>query len=380
MKIRFFILTLSFLLLFLKTEDVICQNLVLNGSFEKKHSCPIDYNQVQLTHVVSWRQLGKGTPDYFNACSQAAGVPKNVFGAEPAIDGEAYVGLVTFTTGKKNYREYLCSELSRPLVAGELICIEAKISSADICAFYSDGFGVLVSEKEPRQMEQECIVLDATVENPKLYLLDQIDGWVKMGNIYKAKGGERFITLGNFKQDSATNVLRRTDKGKYMGDYSYLYIDDVVVKPVKSKSECSCENEVLQSLVVDPPLQLSQYDEIRLDDILFDFDRSVLIDSAKKELDEVYDLLKRNKAMYLEVQGHTDNKGKDEYNVALSKKRAASVVQYLTKKGIDSSRLQVKYFGASKPIKPNESEDGRAKNRRVEFRVLQKRFELIKSN
>jgi outer membrane protein OmpA-like peptidoglycan-associated protein len=55
-------------------------------------------------------------------------------------------------------------------------------------------------------------------------------------------------------------------------------------------------------------------------------------------------------------------------------------VQYLTKKGIDSSRLQVKYFGASKPVKPNESEDGRAKNRRVEFRVLQKRFELIKSN
>ena len=84
--------------------------------------------------------------------------------------------------------------------------------------------------------------------------------------------------------------------------------------------------------------------------------------------------------MYLEVQGHTDNKGEGGYNVTLSKKRAEAVVNYLTKKGIETSRLQIKYFGASKPVKPNESEDGRAKNRRVEFRVLQKRFELIQSN
>jgi outer membrane protein OmpA-like peptidoglycan-associated protein len=116
-----------------------------------------------------------------------------------------------------------------------------------------------------------------------------------------------------------------------------------------------------------------------LDDILFDFDKSFLTDSAKEELDEVHLLLKRNKSMYLEVQGHTDNKGEDNYNIGLSKKRAEAVVNYLTKKGIENSRLQIKYFGASLPTKPNESEDGRAKNRRVEFRVLQKRFELIKS-
>lgn len=352
----------------------------MNGSFEEKQGCPVDYNQIQLIHIASWKQLGNGTPDYFNACSQAVGVPNNVFGSELASTGEAYAGLVTFTNGKKNYREYLCSKLSRALLAGELICVEVNISSADLCSYYSDGFGVLLSESEPRQIGQECIDVPATIENPRLFLMDQVDGWVKMGNIYKAKGGEKFITLGNFKKDAQTNVLHRTAPGRSMGEYSYLYIDDVVVKPVKSKAECSCENEILQSLVVDPPLQLSQYDEIRLDDILFDFDKSFLIDSAKKELDEVYTLLKRNRTMYLEVQGHTDNKGQDGYNVELSKKRAASVVNYLMKKGIESTRLQVKYFGSTKPVEPNESEKGRAKNRRVEFRVLQKRFELVKSN
>ncbi len=380
MKNRLHILFLFVLFLFFKAGTISCQNLVVNGSFEEKQGCPVDYNQIQLIHIASWKQLGNGTPDYFNACSQAVGVPNNVFGSELASTGEAYAGLVTFTNGKKNYREYLCSKLSRALLAGELICVEVNISSADLCSYYSDGFGVLLSESEPRQIGQECIDVPATIENPRLFLMDQVDGWVKMGNIYKAKGGEKFITLGNFKKDAQTNVLHRTAPGRSMGEYSYLYIDDVVVKPVKSKAECSCENEILQSLVVDPPLQLSQYDEIRLDDILFDFDKSFLIDSAKKELDEVYTLLKRNRTMYLEVQGHTDNKGQDGYNVELSKKRAASVVNYLMKKGIESTRLQVKYFGSTKPVEPNESEKGRAKNRRVEFRVLQKRFELVKSN
>jgi outer membrane protein OmpA-like peptidoglycan-associated protein len=117
-----------------------------------------------------------------------------------------------------------------------------------------------------------------------------------------------------------------------------------------------------------------------LDDVLFDFDRFNLTDSAKKELDEVYVLLKKNKAMYLEVQGHTDSRGKDDYNVTLSKNRAEAVVSYLLKKGIDRSRLEIKYFGAAKPVTTNESDEGRAKNRRVEFRVLKKRFELIENS
>ena len=379
MNIKFLVSTALVFFLLGYATSASCQNLVANNSFEEKRGCPVDYTQIQLTQLVSWRQLGNGTPDYFNACSKTVGVPDNVFGSQAALSGEAYAGVVTYTSGKKNYREYLCSELTRPLLPGELVCIEVHVSSADACIYFTDGFGVLLSETEPRQKGQDCLELTATIDNPRLFILDQVNDWVKMGNVYKAKGGEKFITLGNFKKDSDTNILQKTT-GRSTSDYSYLYVDDVVVKPVKSKSECSCENEVLQSLVVDPPLQLSQYDEIKLDDILFDFDKSFLTDSAKMELNEVFDLLRKNKSMYLEVQGHTDNKGQEGYNVNLSKKRADSVVSFLTKKGIESSRLQIKYFGAAKPVEPNESAEGRAKNRRVEFRVLQKRFEMVKTN
>lgn len=357
----------------------LAQNLVLNSSFEEHQGCPVDFNQSQLTHIVSWKQPGQGTPDYFNSCSKAVGVPKNVFGNENAATGQAYAGFVNYTFNKKNYREYLSSELSRPLKPGELVCIEISISSADLCNFVTDGCGIVLSAEELRQKGMNCIEMKATIENPRLYILDQKDGWVKMGDVYRASGGERFITIGNFKSDKATKILHSTGNDKGMGDYSYLYVDDVVVKPVQTKEECSCENEVLQSLVFDPPLQLSQYDEIRLDDIYFDFDKFNITDSAKRELDEVYVLLKKNKAMYLEVQGHTDSRGKDDYNVTLSKNRAEAVVNYLMKKGIDRSRLEIKYFGATKPATTNDSDEGRAKNRRVEFRVLKKRFELIEN-
>ena len=370
-----FLLALSFL-----SETGLAQNLVLNGSFEEHQGCPVDFNQSQLTHIVSWKQPGQGTPDYFNSCSKAVGVPKNVFGNESAATGEAYAGFVNYTFNKKNYREYLTSELSRPLNPGELVCIEISISSADYCNFVTDGCGIVLSKNELHQKGMACIEMPATIENPHLYILDQREGWVKMGDIYRASGGERFITIGNFKNDRDTKILHSTGNDKGMGDYSYLFVDDVVVKAVKSKEECSCENDILESLVFDPPLQLSQYDEIRLDDVLFDFDRFNLTDSAKKELDEVYVLLKKNKSMYLEVQGHTDSRGKDEYNVNLSKNRAEAVVGYLLKKGIDRSRLEIKYFGSTKPITSNDSDEGRAKNRRVEFRILKKRFELIQAS
>jgi len=372
--------TLVLLTLCLAQGALTAQNLVVNPSFEEHRGCPADFNQSQLSYIVSWSQPGQGTPDYFNSCSRAVGVPDNVFGKEPAATGQAYAGFVSYTANKKNYREYLTSELSRPLNAGELVCIEMSISSADFCNFVTDGCGIVLSAQALKQSGMGCIEMNATIENPTLFILDQKEGWVKMGNIYKALGGERYITIGNFKSDKATKILHRTGDEIGMGEYSYLYVDDIVVKPIKSKADCSCENEILQSLVVNPPLQLSQYDVIRLDDVLFEFDKYNLTDSAKKNLDEVYVLLKKNKAMYLEVQGHTDSRGKDDYNVNLSKSRAEAVVGYLVKKGIDKSRLEIKYFGATKPITSNDSDEGRAKNRRVEFRVLKKRFELIENN
>ena len=74
-------------------------------------------------------------------------------------------------------------------------------------------------------------------------------------------------------------------------------------------------------------------------------------------------------SLKLKVSGHTDNVGSEEFNKALSVKRASAVASYLESKGISSERLQTEGFGASKPIDSNDTAAGREKNRRVEMTV-----------
>jgi outer membrane protein OmpA-like peptidoglycan-associated protein len=130
-------------------------------------------------------------------------------------------------------------------------------------------------------------------------------------------------------------------------------------------------------MVVDPPLELSEYDKIKLDAVYFDFDKDDLDAVAQKQLDEIYLLLRKNKAMYIEIDGHADVIGNDEYNLELSKRRAQNVIDFLVSKGISTERLAIKYFGSAAPAEDSNTEDGRAKNRRVEFQVLEKKYQLV---
>ena len=74
--------------------------------------------------------------------------------------------------------------------------------------------------------------------------------------------------------------------------------------------------------------------------------------------------------MTIEIGGHTDGKGSEAYNQRLSENRAKAVVDYLVSKGVDAKRLKYKGYGKTMPVDTNDTEEGRAKNRRVEFKIL----------
>ena len=101
------------------------------------------------------------------------------------------------------------------------------------------------------------------------------------------------------------------------------------------------------------------------DNVLFDFDKAVI--KSTFMLDEAVDVLKRNPDVNVEVQGHTDNVGDPDYNVGLSQRRADAVRDYMITKGIAPSRLRSKGYGMTRPHFSNDSEQGRALNRRVEL-------------
>lgn len=103
--------------------------------------------------------------------------------------------------------------------------------------------------------------------------------------------------------------------------------------------------------------------------ILFAFSKSDLSDSAKMNLDHLAKILSDNPNTNIEIQGHTDSRGTEEYNMGLSLRRANSVRDYLISQGIDPARMTVKGYGETAPAYSNDTPEGMAKNRRVEFLI-----------
>ncbi|NPA37032.1 MAG: OmpA family protein [Chlorobi bacterium] len=128
---------------------------------------------------------------------------------------------------------------------------------------------------------------------------------------------------------------------------------------------------------VDNPQKLTVYlspikpgEKIILKNIFFATDSFELKKESFPELNTLVDLLSQNPDLKVEIGGHTDNVGSEQYNKVLSENRARSVYNYLISKGIDKKRLTYKGYGYSQPIADNNTEEGRAKNRRTEIKVM----------
>jgi OOP family OmpA-OmpF porin len=109
--------------------------------------------------------------------------------------------------------------------------------------------------------------------------------------------------------------------------------------------------------------------KIVLRGVNFDFDESTIRSDGKPVLDEAVRTLKEEAGITVSVEGHTDAVGSDAYNQGLSERRADAVADYLAAGGVARRRLSTVGFGEAKPVASNETEDGRAQNRRVEFRI-----------
>lgn len=109
---------------------------------------------------------------------------------------------------------------------------------------------------------------------------------------------------------------------------------------------------------------------VRLNNVFFDFDKSNLRPESFVELDRVVDLLQKNPTIVIEMSAHTDSRGADDYNFRLSDDRARSVMNYILSKGISRDRISSKGYGETMPVVPNDTDEHRQLNRRVEFKIL----------
>jgi peptidoglycan-associated lipoprotein len=107
-----------------------------------------------------------------------------------------------------------------------------------------------------------------------------------------------------------------------------------------------------------------------LENIYFDFDSYVLTANAREVLTKNAEAMKKNSSISIQVAGHCDERGSDEYNLALGEKRAKSAINYMVTLGVPASRLSMISYGKEKPADPGHDEAAWAKNRRDEFIIM----------
>ncbi len=127
-------------------------------------------------------------------------------------------------------------------------------------------------------------------------------------------------------------------------------------------------NEEFEAHILLKPIETGK--NATLNNIFFEVNKHELLPSSTSELNTLVKFLTDNPNVRIEISGHTDNTGNSQLNQALSTSRALAVVNYLIKNGVTSTRLISKGYGSSKPIADNQSEEGKAMNRRTEFQII----------
>jgi outer membrane protein OmpA-like peptidoglycan-associated protein len=346
------------------------ENLVRDPGFEENKKLPSSTGQGESC-LIYWANPNAGNFDYFNkeAISKKAGVPDNYFGNQQPHSRNAYAGICIINY----YREFAYSKLKQVLKKNQEYCISLYISRAENSESYINSFGIMFAAA-PWNINY---IPQIIFTDKKGYTDDK--NWICLHAKYKAEGEERFIVTGYFDSKRTPN--------------SHYYIDDISVIRISNDEDCECipseeiqmdeakkTDEKNENVIITDTAQIHniEYDSLQLDqsiiieNICFDVDRAELKETSFAELDKIIEFLNSNPTVFIEISGHTDNSGENARNKKLSEMRAKSVAEYLITNGIEDERIEFKGYASGKPIDDNSTEEGRAKNRRVEFKILKK--------
>lgn len=360
----------------LSVKGQVADSMIYNPSFESHTRCPerVDALGV-MNEVEGWWQPTRGSSDYFHTCGgRECLVPRNKMGTQTPHSGEAYCGIYC---SQENYREYLQTELREPLAAGGHYRVSFWVSLAEksphavatISALFTrerieDTSWNLLMNREVTSINGDAAqsirtLFEPQVTNSEERLLDNTTGWEEVSGEFIAQGGERFLTLGNFLPFNRSHVVD-LEKPSAILPGAYYYIDDVSLVR-------------LDSVAPQPPLPEPAPvagDIVRIDGIYFATGESEILQQSYRELVLLCNLLKKHPTMHIELRGHTDSQGTADYNQRLSEQRAKAVADHLVSHGIERKRITWTGFGESLPVSSNDSEEGRQKNRRVEYRII----------
>ncbi len=336
------------------------KNLVPNGSFENYRR-----KSGNIRQAIPWQD--KGTVDFYqNPLTNDTTVQKGAYA------GDCYAGL----RFQKKYKEFLQVKLAEPLHRGTVYEFSMQLRLAFWSNAVLKSFGVLFSKggfNNPAEA-QKAYMIDTIAEKNGLFRGFQ---WFTIRGYYKAGGGEKYITIGDFAQNIKKDMMRM-NLFRLGFKESYYFVDDISLvkaKEFEEKVEVVIVGPNYRYNAEDSALQVSQDikvgEKVTLNNIFFENGRYYLLPESYAELNKLSLYLLKNPGIEIRINGHSDNAGLKFKNQKISELRAREVFEYLIKKGVQN-KMYYKGFGSSQPIADNETEAGRARNRRVEFEIIKK--------
>jgi outer membrane protein OmpA-like peptidoglycan-associated protein len=342
-------------------------NIVPNPGFERYASPPIgwSYKGAFFGEVVKyWFSATTASPDIYGP---EVRVPmdwaEKGFGQQKPHSGKSMAGLTLYgcTNGKPHCREYVEIQLAEPLVIGQAYHVEFWVTHL-AKSLQINNLGAYFSVSEIKRTTDEVLVRDAQV-SAKNIVAAPGGKWVKVSGQFVAKYEAEYILIGNFSDDFNTLNVAPSDD---CFNYAYYYLDDVLVKKIPPFLPVPVKPDDLSRQKLEPGKV------IQLKNIYFEFDKDELMPRSFVELNKLLKIMRDNPKLVIEIVGHTDALGDDAYNLDLSRRRALAVVNFLMENKINKNRLRSHGEGETKPIATNETDEGRAQNRRVEFVVVKK--------
>ncbi len=223
-------IALAFLLLFCNKMDG--QNLVLNPGFEIFITCP-GFGQFSNVYISNWNKPSIASSDYYHY--NCAGINPTV---QAPRSGEAYAGIIAYNFGTE-YREYVTGTLFSSLIAGQTYKVEFYVSLNDGYIQAITELGAYLSPTAPGPFSNALhINVLPQIENTAGSITDT-SVWKKISGQFVATGGEQFITIGNFHNDTTTTITQPGTSGSYG---AYYFVDDVSVTLDSTTSIAAIEN------------------------------------------------------------------------------------------------------------------------------------------
>jgi len=345
--------------------DLYSQNIIANCSFENTVT-GCEEKKITLKNIAGWKVITAKNYNIYDYVKIYSDVNK-------ARTGISYVTIMLpahlHFSGASGFTGYLQYQLTELLEKGKEYFLRfyfktdypnAKDTWIQMSVFFSDDKIESVYDIKSRSYKP----IYSTYTNKEI----NKSQWLTVEGNFIADGNEKYLILGSY-YDKTINRKEYFNKNIYYMLPIYR-IDDFCLIEINNTDniyDCSCDNE--NEIKLD---ELSTGESFILNDIFFETDRSDLLPESHNSLNKLADQMEQYPSVKIEISGHTDNTGTEEYNQKLSESRAFEVMSYLLKKGIDMDRMEYKGYGSTKPVADNSTEEGRQQNRRVEITVVEK--------